>query len=179
MSAAYFAGAACKRKACFSDPAEPALLAKCCPTNARATSHPPSQVVSRPHISVPGCRTGRQPQPGRECYDACLLGCTLHPPQPTPWGATNLALAPLTAVVNGINTCMTWGCAGQNGQGEAAATVVPAAGEVRVIEILEEGEGVEGPAAAGPSPAKPLLRSAAGQPQQPAPEWLKSLFKRR
>ncbi|KAL4419168.1 hypothetical protein ABPG77_004891 [Micractinium sp. CCAP 211/92] len=124
-------------------------------------------------------RTGRQPQPGRECYDACLLGCTLHPPQPTPWGATNLALAPLTAVVNGINTCMTWGCAGQNGQGEAAATVVPAAGEVRVIEILEEGEGVEGPAAAGPSPAKPLLRSAAGQPQQPAPEWLKSLFKRR
>ncbi len=77
VSAAYFAGAACKRKACFSDPAEPAWLAKCCPTNARATSHPPSQVVSHPHISVPGCRTGRQPQPGSRMLRCLPAG--LHP----------------------------------------------------------------------------------------------------
>ncbi|KAL4431127.1 hypothetical protein ABPG75_006383 [Micractinium tetrahymenae] len=124
-------------------------------------------------------RTGRQPQPGRDRYDACLLGCTLQPVHPTPWGTANLALSPLTAGVNGMNTCMAWRYAGQREQDDVAAAnaaIVPAAGGVRVIEIVEEGR-VEQPAA-GPALHQPLLGPAAGQPQQPAPEWLKSLFKR-
>lgn len=86
---------------------------------------------------------------------------------------------PLTAVVNGINTCMTWGCAGQkeqDGVAAANAAVTPAAGKVRMIEILDEGS--VRVSASGPLLHDSQLGSAAGQPQQPAPAWLKSLFKR-
>lgn len=116
-------------------------------------------------------RTGRQPQQGHDRYDACLLGCIIQPPQPTPWDAANLALAPLTAVVNGINTCMAWGCAGQKQQDDTVAVnaaVGPAAGGARLIEVIEEGS----VAVEDGSPAAPA------KPQKAAPEWIKSLFKR-
>lgn len=74
-----------------------------------------------PPFSPTLCRTGRAPVPGQTSYSASLFGCIIAPPPPTPWDAANLALAPLTAVIGSLNSCLPWSAARRDPGGAAAA----------------------------------------------------------
>lgn len=81
------------------------------------------------------CRTGRQPVPDKQRYDACLFGCMIAPSPPTPWDAANLAVVPLTAVIDSLNACFPWGGTRRSHraaalQGATAAAAGGAAGGV-------------------------------------------------
>jgi ribosomal protein S18 acetylase RimI-like enzyme len=88
-------------------------------------------------------RTARQPLPGCDRYDACVLGLVITPSPPTPWHAVNLAVQPLTAVISSLNSCLLWGSERQGqqlngaeaagGAGEAGPAAAPA--HCHIVEI--------------------------------------------
>ncbi|EFN59486.1 hypothetical protein CHLNCDRAFT_138102 [Chlorella variabilis] len=87
-------------------------------------------------------RTGRQPIPTRQQYDACLFGCLINPPQPTPWGSLNYAVMPLTAVIGSLNSCLPWGSDRRKHQGTAAAGAGgAAAAPLELREMRNDGGG--------------------------------------
>lgn len=143
--------------------------------------------------------------PGQTSYAASLFGCIIAPPPPTPWDAANLALAPLTAVISSLNSCLSWSAARREPDGAAAAAAAGGASRQRDGSSQQEQQQEEeadpeaqlpqgqeqhpcwwrrpSPPGLGGSDVLQLVQPPQLAPLQQssgeAPEWLRALFARK